>query len=221
MTSSKVGLVGDRLRPMWDFDDLEGSKQRFQALLDEETTDTGRAEVLTQLARVEGLEERYADGDRLLDEAAALAGSDPLVRARVDLERGRLRNSSGDREAALPLFEAAFDAALTIPHEFIAVDAAHMAAIAAADLPARIAWADRGIAIAEASDDPTVAYWLGSLFNNIGWDYFDAADYHTALDWFQRALVERERRPDEPERIQHAREAVEEARGMLDQTQEG
>jgi len=60
-----------------------------------------------------------------------------------------------------------------------------------------------------------VTYWLGSLFNSVGWDYFDAGDYETALDWFERALVEREKRPDEPKRIEHAREAVEEARSKL------
>jgi hypothetical protein len=91
-----------------------------------------------------------------------------------------------------------------------------MAAIAGPDLEARLAWANRGIAMAEASDDPTVTSWLGSLFNNVGWDYFDAEQYGTALEWFQRALVEREKRPDEPERIAHARDAVEEARSKVE-----
>jgi tetratricopeptide (TPR) repeat protein len=207
--------MGDRLRSTWDFNDVETSRQRFRGLLEEETTDVGKAEVVTQLARTEGLEDRFEDGDRLLDEAEALAGDSRLVRARVDLERGRLRRSAGDPDAALPLFETAFQTALAVPHEFIAVDAAHMAAIAAPDLETRMAWADRGIAMAESSDDPDVRYWLGSLFNNVGWDYFDAGEYDVALDWFERALVERERRPDEPDRIAHAREAVEEARSKL------
>ena len=172
--------------------------------------------MLTQLARVEGLQDRFDEGDQLLDEANALAGSDPLVRARVDLERGRLRRSSGDPEAALPLFEASFETALAIPHEFIAVDAAHMAAIAAPTFEDRLAWADRGIEIAQSSVDPEVTSWLGSLYNNVGWDHFDAGEYETALDWFERALAEREKRPDEPARIAHAREAVEEARRMLE-----
>jgi tetratricopeptide (TPR) repeat protein len=207
--------VGDRLRPAWDFNDLDASRQRFRELLESEETEAGRGEVLTQLARVDGLEERFEDGDRLLDEAESLAGDDAVVRARVDLERGRLRRSAGDHEAALPLFEASYENALAIPHEFIAVDAAHMAAIAAPDLEGRLAWADRGIALAKSSADPDVVYWLGSLYNNVGWDYFDAGEFATALDWFERALVERERRPDEPERIRHAVEAVEEARRML------
>jgi len=207
--------MGDRLRPVWDFDDLEASRRRFRVLLDEETTDVGRAEVLTQLARVEGLGDRFGEGDQLLDEASSLGGAEPVVRARVDLERGRLRRSGGDSESALPLFEAAFATSLEIPHEFLAVDAAHMAAIAAPSLEDRLAWANRGIEIAQSSEDPEVTSWLGSLFNNIGWDYFDAGEYQTALDWFERALTEREKRPDLPARIAHAREAVEEARGML------
>jgi tetratricopeptide (TPR) repeat protein len=207
--------VGDRLRPTWDFDDLDESQQRFRTLLEEEQTDAGRAEVLTQLARVEGLRDRFAEGDALLDEAEALAGSTPVVRARIDIERGRLRRSGGDPEAALPLFEAAFETALAIPHEFLAVDAAHMVAIAAPDFETRLTWSKRGIDLAGSSTDPEVTYWLGSLFNNVGWDYFDAGDYEAALDWFERALVEREKRPDEPNRIEHAREAVEEARSKL------
>ena len=116
------------------------------------------------------------------------------------------------------MFEQSFETAFAIPHEFIAVDAAHMAAIAAPDQERRLAWADRGIELAKSSGDPDVVGWLGSLYNNVGWDYFDAGEYEIALDWFERALVERERRPDEPERIQHAVEAVEEARSMLEST---
>jgi tetratricopeptide (TPR) repeat protein len=213
--------VGDRLRPLWDFDDLDASEARFRSALADEPMDEGRAEVLTQLARVEGLRDRFDEGDALLDEAGEMAGSAPIVRVRVDLERGRLRRSGGDPEAAMPLFESAFDGAMEVGDEFLAVDAAHMAAIASPDLPARLAWADRGIAIAAGSEDAAVTYWLGSLFNNIGWDYFDAGDFETALDWFERALAERERRPDEPERIAHAREAVEEARAKLAEQGEG
>ena len=89
----------DPLRPLWDFEDLDATEARFRAL---------RAEALTQLARVQGLREDYDGGDRLLDEVAV---DDPRVRVRVDLERGRLRRSSGDKGAALPLFERAFAAA--------------------------------------------------------------------------------------------------------------
>ena len=49
----------DRLRPLWDFDDLDLTEQRFTEQLDREADDGGRAEVLTQLARVEGLRDEF------------------------------------------------------------------------------------------------------------------------------------------------------------------
>lgn len=207
--------MGDRLRPLWDFNDLDVSTSRFREALDSERDDIGRAEVLTQLARVEGLRDDFDAGDALLDEADQLAGNEPVVQTRVALERGRLRNSGGSPEHAMPLFLAAYEQALGAGEEFLAVDAAHMLAIAGPDFETRLGWTQRGIELAERSADPEVTGWLGSLYNNAGWDCFDAGDYETALDWFERALVERERRPDQPDRIVHAREAVETARAAL------
>ena len=109
--------MSDPLRPLWDFDDLDATEGRFRAL---------RAEALTQLARVQGLRQDYDGGDRLLDEVDE---DDSRVRIRVDLERGRLRRSSGDKDAALPLFERAFAAATDAGEDWLAGDAAHMAAL--------------------------------------------------------------------------------------------
>ena len=61
--------VGDRLRPLWDFDDLDATEERFAAALDQED-DVGRAEVLTQLGRVEGLRGRFDEGEALLRKLA-------------------------------------------------------------------------------------------------------------------------------------------------------
>jgi hypothetical protein len=58
--------VADRLRADWDFDDLDGTEQRFRRLLVTETSEGGRAEILTQLARVQGLRGDFAGGERLL-----------------------------------------------------------------------------------------------------------------------------------------------------------
>ena len=61
--------MNDRLRALWEFDDLDATEARLRAQLEREPTDAGRAEVLTQLARVEGLRDRFGDGDRLIEEA--------------------------------------------------------------------------------------------------------------------------------------------------------
>jgi tetratricopeptide (TPR) repeat protein len=211
--------VTDRLRALWDFDDLDASEERFRAQLYEEPSDEGRAEVLTQLARVEGLRGAFEEGERLIEEAEGFACSSAVASARIDLERGRLRRSAGNKEAALPLFVSAFAIALEAEELFIAVDAAHMAALAAPDRNGFIAWTLRGIDLAEPSD-PSVRYWLGPLLNNLGWEYFDAGDYEQALDAFQRALVERELQPENREPVALARYAVAKALRTLDRPDE-
>jgi tetratricopeptide (TPR) repeat protein len=206
-----VPRVGDRLRRFWDFDDLELSEERFLAQLEHETSDEGRAEVLTQLARLHGLREQFSEGERLITEAEALAGASVIAGIRIQLERGRLRRSSGDVAGALPLFESAYLIAVEAGEQFVAADAAHMAMLAAPDRQGKLAWTRRGIDIAEASTDRQVAYWLGPLLNNLGWEYQDAGECEAALDAFQRALEVRLRYPENPAAIKQAESAVDEA----------
>jgi tetratricopeptide (TPR) repeat protein len=206
--------VGDPLRPLWDFDDLDATERRFAAL---------EAEVLTQLARVQGLRGAFDAGEELLGQAERLAGDSAAARARIELERGRLRRSSGDPKGALPLFESAFAIANDAGEESLAVDAAHMAAIATEDADVVGTWTQRGIDVAEASADADVRYWLGPLLNNLGWSHFDAGRYEDALAAFERALAARERDPGRPREIAIARYAVAKALrllGRLDEARE-
>ena len=198
--------MDDRLRESWDFDDLAATEGRLREQLARETTEEGRAEVLTQLARVRGLHGDFEAGERLADEAEAAAGESQLALARVELERGRLRRSSGNVEAALPLFESAFARSLEAGHYFIAVDAAHMAALAAPDRRGIVAWTERGIELAESQ--ASARYWLGPLLNNLGWEYYEAGDFEQALDAFQRALTAREADAENRAPIEIARYAV-------------
>ena len=203
--------MGDRLRPLWDFDDLDVSERRFEEQLQKETSGAVRAELLTQLARVQGLRGRFAEGDRLIDQAQALSDGSAAVEARIQMERGRLRNSSGDAGAALAMFQAAFEIAYGAGEKFLAADAAHMAALASPDREGKLEWTERGIGIATESTDRDVSYWLGPLYNNLGWEYQDAGEHEAALDAFRLALAARERYPEMPALIQHAKEAVAEA----------
>jgi tetratricopeptide (TPR) repeat protein len=200
--------VADRLRTLWNFGDLDASERAFRDQLERESSDEGRAEVLTQLARVEGLRGRHAEGELLLREAAALAGASPAARVRIDLERGRLLRSSGDPAGALPLFAAAYAAALEAGAESLAADAAHMAALAAPDLRGLVDWTECGCELARASTDPEVRYWLGPLLNNLGWAYHEAGELASALDAFEQALRVREEFPDRRTEIEIARYAV-------------
>jgi tetratricopeptide (TPR) repeat protein len=201
----------DRLRPLWDFEDVGATESRLRAQLEREGSRAGRAEVLTQLARVHSLRDEFEECDALLQQAEALAGDDGLVRVRVDLERGRKLRSSGDGMAAAPLFESAFARASQLAEYWFAGDAAHMVAISVPEK--MVEWTDRGLALAEA--EPDAAYWAGPLLNNLGWHYYDAGDYERALEVFERALEVRRRDPENPQAITWAEEAVAEARKAL------
>jgi tetratricopeptide (TPR) repeat protein len=210
--------VDDRLRPIWDFDDLDATERRFAALLDAEESGDGRAEVLTQLARIEGLRGDFRAGDGRLDHAVALEPTGSAAIARIDLERGRLRRSGGDAASALPLFVSAFTIAVEGGCDFLAADAAHMAGLAAPDGHGFEEWTKRGIQLAEQSD--AAAFWLGPLLNNLGWHYFEDGRVDLALDAFERALRARERRPEDSAAIAIARFAVGKALRALGRSSE-
>jgi tetratricopeptide (TPR) repeat protein len=204
----------DRLRPLWDFYDLDATEQRLRVQFDAELDDPGRSEVLTQLARVDGLRDDFGACDRLLEQAEALAGSSATAKVRIDLERGRKLRSSGDPEGALPLFEAAFARACEIGEHYLAGDAAHMCALAVSDGRAAMEeWTQRGLDLGEREAD--AAYWAGPLLNNLGWAFFDAGEHERALELFERALEARRRDPGNPAGIAFAEEAVQTAREAL------
>jgi tetratricopeptide (TPR) repeat protein len=192
--------LGDRLRALWDFDDLDASEARFRAQLEQETTDAGRAEVLTQLARIEGLRGDFEKCDALLDEAESIGGAE----ARLLLERGRRERSSGRPGAGLAEFEQAFELARASGEDVLAVDAAHMIAI----VDDSELWTARAVEIARPSSDPGVRYWLGPLYNNLGWSRLEAGDAAGALEVFELALASRERDDPRPYPRETARYAV-------------
>jgi tetratricopeptide (TPR) repeat protein len=68
--------------------------------------------------------------------------------------------------------------------------------------------------------DRDVAYWLGPLYNNLGWEYQDAREYEAALEAFKKALAARERYPEMPALIEHSKEAVAEALRALGREEE-
>lgn len=196
----------DRLRPLWDFDDLDLSERRFTEQLDREADDEGRAEVLTQLARVEGLRGEFDRCGDLLDEAEQVGAGRAVVDVRLLLERGRMLRSSGDPAAAYPLFVTAFEQAAAAGEYWFAGDAAHMAALAAADDDGLRAWTARGIELGER--ETAAAYWRGPLLNNLGWALYEQGAHEEALAVFEQALAVREEDRSDEYAIEIARYAV-------------
>jgi tetratricopeptide (TPR) repeat protein len=181
---------------LWDYDQPSETEELFRALLPQ-TQKSGnrayRAELLTQIARTLGLQQKFEEAHNLLDEAESmLTGDMNSPRIRYLLERGRVFNSSGSPDLARPLFVEAWEQARQAGEDSYAVDAAHMVAIVAQDEEA-LTWNLRALQFAETSSEERARKWLGSLYNNIGWTYHDMGQHDRALDIFDRALEFREK----------------------------
>ena len=181
------------LDDLWDYDDPGPSEARFRAAIELAVAGGDPAaadEARTQVARSLGLQGRYDEGHAILDRLEAEHAADDRIRVRVRLERGRLMRSSGDPAASVTPFEAAWDLAVTLGEDGLAVDAAHMLALVDAP-PGERTWHERALDLADTSPDPAARKWRGSLWNNIGWAHFEAGDLDGALAAFETALTAR------------------------------
>lgn len=202
-------LAQQRLDELWDFSDPAASEARLRAAAAHETDAATRAELQTQVARALGLQERFAEADAVLD---AVAIEDNAVAARAALERGRVRNSAGDAEAAVPYFLAAVDAASGAGLTFLQVDALHMLAIADADQAEE--WTAAALGALDDVDDARTLRWRVSLHNNAGWRLFDAGRPEAAVASFETAR-DAAARWGTAQQVLWADEALAEARAAL------
>ena len=202
-------LAQRRLDELWDFSDPAASEARLRAAAEQESDAADRAELQTQVARALGLQERFAEADAVLD---AVAIEDAAVAARAALERGRVRNSAGDSEGAVPYFLAAVDAASGAGLTFLQIDALHMLAIADAEQAED--WTSAALAALDGTDDPRTLRWRVSLHNNAGWRLFDAGRGDEAVTSFEAAR-DAATRWGTPQQVQWADEALAEARARL------
>jgi tetratricopeptide (TPR) repeat protein len=173
---------------LWDYSNPEQTEVKFRALLPQfKVDDAERLELLTQIARAQGLQRKFDDAHRTLDEVERqLDEKASRAHVRYLLERGRVFNSSKQQEKAKPYFEQAFDEARQLDEDFYAVDAIHMLAILT-DPASALTLNLRAIQLAESSAQERAQGWLGSLYNNMGWTYHDMGDFESALEMFEKA----------------------------------
>lgn len=206
---SLMAIAQTLLDELWDFSDPVGSETRLRVAADDAPDAAARAELETQVARALGLQERYDEADAVLDEVSPVSVA---ASVRIALERGRLRNSGGDPEAAVPLFRAAADAAAAAGLVFLQVDALHMLAIA--DRARAADWTTHALNVLDARGDDRTQRWRVGLHNNAGWALFDVEDYPAAIAEFERAK-EAATRWGTPQQVTWADEALAEARSLL------
>jgi len=173
---------------LWDYSNPRQTEAKFRELLVKiPHDDPARLELLTQIARAQGLQHNFDDAHKTLDEVGGqISKYASPTKVRYFLERGRVYNSSGHADQARPFFEQAETMAAEIQEDFHAVDAVHMLAIVSPP-DQNLTLNLRAIKMAESSGQEKARNWLGSLYNNTGWSYHDRGDYESALEMFQAA----------------------------------
>ncbi len=176
---------------LWNYNDPESTEKKFRELLPEVKASGNEShliQLLTQIARTYSLRRMFDDAHKLLDETKnMLNDSMPRAKVRYFLERGRTYNSSGDLANARQHFLDAYNLALSSGEENLAVDAAHMMGIVERG-DSSVEWNETALKLAESSEDEEAGKWLGSLYNNLGWTYFDMKNYNRALELFEKDI---------------------------------
>ena len=174
---------------LWNYNKPDETEKKFREILPGIKASGDKSaylQLLTQIARTLGLQKKFDEAHKLLDETEAqLTDEDHVSQIRYLLERGRAFNSSGKTEKAEELFLKAYELGLRTAEENLTVDAAHMMAIVKSGEQS-LEWNETAMKFAENSSEPAAKKWLGSLYNNTGWTYFEMKEYDKALELFEK-----------------------------------
>jgi len=156
----------DQIDALWDYDHPAESEAAFRRALEEWDAQADldlQLELLTQIARAQGLQRRFDEAHATLDTVEVqLGGATSRVLIRYLLERGRVYNSSRQPKHAKSYFAGAWELASAADKDILAIDAAHMLAIIAPP-EASLEWNQRALELAERSAAPRALHWRGTL----------------------------------------------------------
>ena len=174
---------------LWDYNNPSETEKKFKALLPAAEKSKDKAyliELTTQIARTQGLQMKFEDAHKTLDKAMKMLKPEHIrPRIRYMLERGRAYNSSKVFDKAGELFLAAFQQAEKYEEDNYAIDASHMMGIVEKGEES-LRWNEIAIHMAEVTEDEKARGWLGSLYNNTGWTYFEMKEYDKAMVLFEK-----------------------------------
>jgi tetratricopeptide (TPR) repeat protein len=180
----------------WNFDDLTQTETIIKEQLDAEkmANSTRLVELLTQLARVQGLLGKLTDAGATLLLANDLLGKHheggPLrAKIRFLIEQGRFFGLSMNSHQSLAYFAKAWELASPSDQTFFIIEAAVMLSVSQ---PPKYQneWLQRALKMAEEATDNDSKLWLSQLYTMAGWHSFDFRKYDEALDNFQKALAQ-------------------------------
>ncbi len=182
---------------LWNYNDPASTEVKFREILTQinpREKSSDYLQLLTQIARTQSLQKRFDEAHKILDTIIPnLSDENSIEKIRYFLERGRTFNSCGDKRNAEVCFRKALDTAQELKQDFYSIDAIHMLAIIATPEES-VQLNEDAILLAENSEQERAKNWLGSLYNNLAWSYFDKGEFDKALSIFLRALKWREDR---------------------------
>jgi tetratricopeptide (TPR) repeat protein len=183
---------------LWDYNKPDQTEIKFREILPA-AKHSGNisyyAQLLTQIARTEGLQRKFEDAHKTLDKVKPLINKNlKLVEVRYLLERGRIFNSSKNPDKARPLFIKAIDLGQKAKLDYHTIDAVHMMGIIEKNPEEQLKWHEKAIELSEKTSDHKAKKWLGSLYNNVGWTYHDNEEFYKALDYFSKNVEWHEER---------------------------
>jgi tetratricopeptide (TPR) repeat protein len=177
---------------IWDYNDPKKTEEKFLSILDDVKNGSSLSrfiQLLTQIARTQGMQLKFEEAHKTLDEAEnlleELKPGNEIAMVRYLLERGRAFNSEEKKDKAKEFFKDAFETAKKNNLEFHLIDAAHMMGIAETGEEG-LKWNLIATGLIENTSDDRSKKWLGALYNNTGWTYHDMGDYEKALELFRK-----------------------------------
>ena len=168
----------------WEYSNPENSRKKFLALL-KQASPVETQELLTQIARSYSLQGNFELAHQTLGEIGETYLS-PRVEIRYWLERGRCFNSAKQNELAMENFSTAFELAQKAGEIGLAVDAAHMLAVASHG-PSALEWNKLGLTLAQGSNDEKAKALVPAMLNNLAWEFLNAKAYEDSLEYFIKA----------------------------------
>src|SRR5438034_11562558 len=147
--AAKSSMTETNFDKLWDYANPAATEQKFRALvpdLEKSADHAILAELLTQLARTQGMQGRFDEAHAILDRSETLIDPATMPKARVRylLERGRAFNSSAHPDKANLLFVQAMELAQKTKLDALAIDAVHMVAIVEPAPDEQLKWNYRG-----------------------------------------------------------------------------
>lgn len=184
---------------MWDFSHPDWTEVRFREALGSlnaaaqtERSPSLKIELLSQIARAQGLQAKFIEAEATLTECEAVLegyADTCSVRAKVRflLEKGRILYLAKTPARAHALFLESWTLASQAGEDFLAIDVAQMMALIESPKLQKD-WTLKALGLAESSTEPRAKRWLGALYSSLGWHFYELRQYDKALELFNKAL---------------------------------